>query len=80
MKINSLVTGVVTGIIGIIIIFLLVGNTAGSITDASDNISTSGLPLASLFNSSGVVLLVFMAGIMLAVIGIAMGFGKFGKH
>lgn len=68
-----MVTGVVLTIVGIIVIFLLVGNSASSITDAADNISGSGLPLAGLFSSSGVVLLIFMAGIMLAVIGMALG-------
>lgn len=72
VNVTGIVTGVVSLIVAIIVVFLIVGNTAGDITDASSNISGSGLPLASLFSSSGVVLLIFMAGILLAIIGISM--------
>ena len=44
VDISKLVEGVVLGIVGIVVVFLLVGNLAPTITDASDNISGSGLP------------------------------------
>ena len=56
VDIGKLVEGVVLGIVGIVVVFLLVGNLAPTITDASNNISGSGLPLASMFGSSGVVM------------------------
>lgn len=71
MNIQKGVTSVILVIIGIVLIFQIVGNTAEDLTDASDNISGSGLPLASLFESDGVVLLIFMAGILLAIVGAA---------
>ena len=77
-NVKGIVTGLVLVIVTIIVSFLLVGNTAGEITTAAGNISGSGLPLASLFSSNGVVLLVFMAGVMIAIITIALKMGKWG--
>lgn len=75
--------GIIGGVIGLIVLiivsFLIVGNTAGDITNAADNISGSGLPLASLYSSSGVVLLVFMAGLMITLITVSLTMGKLGK-
>lgn len=75
-NVKTLVSGVVTLIVGIIIIFLIVGNTSADLTTASGNISGSGLPLASLFASNGVVLLIFMAGILITIVGMALKGGK----
>jgi hypothetical protein len=79
MMVKKIVTGLILGIIGIVVIFYIIGSTAGTLTEASGNISTSGLPLANLFSSNGVVLLIIMAGVLLAVIGLGMGFAKIGK-
>ena len=73
LDINNIIISVVGLIILIIITFLIVGTTSGDITTAADNISASGLPLASLFSSNGVVLLVFMAGLLLVLIGVSLG-------
>ncbi len=71
------VTKIIVGIVGLIVTFivsfLLVGNTAGDLTAAADNISGSGLPLASLFSSNGIVLLIFMAGLLVSLVSIAFG-------
>lgn len=75
MNIKGMVTAVILTIIGIIIVFQIVGSTSTDLTLASGNISSSGLPLANLFAANGVVLLVFMAGILLAIIGVAMKMG-----
>ncbi len=65
VNVKSIIVGVIGLIITFIVTFLIVGNTAGDITSAADNISGSGLPLASLFSSNGEVLLVFMAGLLI---------------
>ena len=75
VNVKGMVTAVILVIVAIIVIFNIVGGTSASLTDAATNISSSGLPLATLFSSSGVVLLIFMAGILLAVIGMAMKIG-----
>ena len=72
MNVQAMVTGVIITIVAIIVIFSLVGGSSTALTDAADNISGSGLPLSNLFGSSGVVLLIFMAGILLAIIGMAL--------
>lgn len=76
LNVSTIATGVIMVIITIIVVFNLVGASASSLTTASTNISSSGLPLASLFGSSGVVLLIFMAGILLAIVAIAMRMHK----
>lgn len=79
MKVAGMVTGLIMLIIGIVVIFNIVGNSSTTLTDASNNISGSGLPLASMFASNGVVLLVFMAGILLAIIIAVMKFANKGR-
>lgn len=73
---TAIVTGLVLLIVAIIVSFQIVGNTSGAVTTAADNISNSGLPLASLFSSNGVVLLVFMAGLLIAMVVLSMSFFK----
>ena len=79
MDVSSLVTSVVMVIVGIVVIFYVVGGTSATLTAAADNISGSGLPLAGLFSSNGVVLLIFMAGILLTIIGVSLGVAKLQK-
>lgn len=74
-NVKGIATGVILVIVTIIVVFQLVGNTSNAIAGASNNITASGLPLASLFASNGVVLLIFMAGILLAIVGLALKMG-----
>ena len=67
----NIIIGVILTIIGFIVVMTLVGSTASDLISASDNISGSGLPLASLFASSGVLLLIFMVSVFLALILLA---------
>lgn len=79
INIKGIIVGVVLLIVTFIVTFLLVGNTAGDLTAAADNISGSGLPLASLFSSNGVVLLTFMAGLLISLVVLAFSFAGKGK-
>lgn len=72
MDVNQKVTSLVMLIVGIVVVFYIVGGTASTLTDSADNISGSGLPLAGLFSSNGVVLMIFMAGVLLTIIGAVM--------
>ena len=76
VNVATIVTSVVLLIVAIVVIFNIVGGTASTLKTSADNISGSGLPLASLFSSSGVVLLIFMAGILLAVIVMSLSLTK----
>ena len=62
---------VINIIIGIVLVFLIVGNLAATIITAAGNISGSGLPLAGLFGASGVVLIIVMIGFMKKIIKMA---------
>lgn len=77
MNVEKMVTSLVLVIVGIVVIFYIVGALAPTLTDAASNISGSGLPLAGLFNSNGVVILLFMVGIFLAILFAVM---KMHKH
>lgn len=73
--VSGIVRKAALGVIGIIVTFIvvfnLVGGTAGEVTDAAGNISGSGLPLASLFSSSGVLMIVYMIVIFVGLLVIA---------
>lgn len=59
-------------ILAIVLTFLIVGNLAGTVILASQNISgltnasgtPTALPLAGLFGTTGIVLLIFMIGVL----------------
>lgn len=70
-KITNLVTGIVFIIVGFIVVFYIVGNMSSTLTTASTNITNSGLPLASLFSSSGVLLLILMVAVFIALMLLA---------
>lgn len=70
VNVKKLVSGLILVIISIIIIFQIVGATSTDLTNAAANVTASGLPLSNLFASNGVVLLMYMAGILLGVIGL----------
>lgn len=67
---------VVIVIIAFVVIFYLVGNLSPTLKTAADNISGSGLPLASLFTSNGVLLMIFMIAVFLALMLLAFGMMK----
>ena len=69
--VSKIATGIVGAIVSIIVVFLIIGGMSSTITDSASNISGSGLPLASLFGSSGVVLIVFMVAVLLGIIALA---------
>ena len=68
MEATKLVIGVISLIVGIVMIFYIVAALAPTITSAANNMSASGLPLASLFSSSGVILTILIIGVFLAVL------------
>jgi len=74
---KGVAVGVITSIIAIILVMQIFGNTATELVNAGNNVTDSGLPMSSLFSSSGIVMLIIVAGILLAVIGMALkGTGK----
>lgn len=67
----NIVTGLVMVIVAIIVIFQIVGNSAGDLSTAAGNISGSGLPMASMFSSNGVVMMCFMAALLIGIISLS---------
>lgn len=77
-KVEKILLGVILTIVTIIVVFQLVGASATDLTNAGANMTSSGLPLASLFGGTGVVMLIFMAGILIAIVSIALKMHKGG--
>ena len=75
-KVMNLVMGIVLVIVGFVIVFYIVGNMAPTMVTAAGNISGSGLPLAGLFASNGVLLLIFMVAVFVALILLAFSLWK----
>jgi len=69
---KTIVFSIIGAILGMVVVFYLVGNLAPTLTTAAGNISGSGLPLANLFGSNGLLLLLFMVMLLLALIVTAM--------
>lgn len=54
--------------IGIIVVFFVLAGLATTIIASANNISASGLPLATLFGASGVLLILFMIGVFVKLV------------
>jgi hypothetical protein len=54
--------------IGIVVLLSVVAGIVPTINDALGNLSATGAPLASIFARNGIVLLIIMAGILVAVV------------
>jgi uncharacterized BrkB/YihY/UPF0761 family membrane protein len=67
-KIMALVLGLVILLVGVVIVYSLLGGFAPTLVTTSTQISNSGLPLAGLFSINGIVFIVLMAVILLALI------------
>ena len=75
MNIGGLATSVVGMLIGLVVVFLLASNLIPVAQVAGDNLSGSGIPLASLFASGGIVFVLIAVAILVFVINSA----KIGK-
>ena len=71
MDVGQMTRNQVMAIVGIIVILLIVAGLATPILGALGNLSTSGLPLASMFSTTGVVGTIVMVGILIAVLALA---------
>lgn len=74
---NALIGKVLGIVIGFIVVFYLVSSLAPTLIGASANLSASGLPLANLFASNGIVLTLFVIFLFVALIYYAW---KMGSH
>ena len=58
-------------IVGLIIVMTLVGETIDDVQAAGNTVNATGAPLSGLFAGDGVAVLLFVAGALIAVIGLA---------
>ena len=86
-KPNKLIMSIILIIVGFIVVFNVIGAVApdmsasagiiagNSTPNGINNQTGSGLPLSNLFASNGVVLLIFMVGVLIALVALAMKSG-----
>ena len=75
-NIKGIAVGAIMSIIAVIIILQLVSSVAPDLQAAGNNLSATTLPLANLFSSSGIVMLIVVVGILVTVIGLSLKAGK----
>ena len=65
-------------VILLIIVFQVLGDTAGEVGDAADNITAASdtYPLTSFFKKKGIILLAVMAGLAITIISAVLPSGK----
>lgn len=73
MKVETMVSGLIVGVIGVILLFHLVAGTATPVRGAAANVAASGLPLATLFGTNGVMLIAYIAMVIIGAIGLIFG-------
>lgn len=71
MSLGGLANKTIYMFIGIVVVFLLATYLIPEAQTAGDNLSASGIPLASIFGSSGLVFVLISVALLLFVIGIA---------
>lgn len=71
-QISGRVTSAVEAIILIVVLFLLFADLVPEAQQAGNELNASGVPLGSLFTSSGVVILLIMVGLLLVVLKVVM--------
>ena len=70
MNTNAIVGSVIGAIIAVIVVYQLVGSTASDVGYAADNITGASdtYPLTGLFARNGLILLLFMVGLLVSFI------------
>ena len=76
VSLKGMVATLVIAIVGLVVIMSVAGETVDDIQTAGNLINATGAPLAGLFAGDSVVPLLFLAGVLLAVVGLALGIAK----
>ncbi len=71
-QITSRVTSAVEAIILVVVLFLLFADLVPEAQSAGNELNASGVPLGTLFTSTGVVILLIMVGLLLTVLRVVM--------
>jgi ABC-type uncharacterized transport system fused permease/ATPase subunit len=67
--IENWIIGIIVAIVGIVVVFTLIGSMAPTLMTSAINASNSGLPLANvLFSPTGILLIIFVVVIFLALL------------
>jgi len=76
VSLKGMVATLVIAIVGLVVIMSVAGETVDDIQASGNLINATGAPLSGLFAGDSVVPLLFLAGVLLAVVGLALGIAK----
>ena len=76
VSLKGMVATLVIAIVGLVVIMSVAGETVDDVQTAGNLINATGAPLSGLFAGDSVVPLLFLAGVLLAVVGLALGIAK----
>lgn len=76
---DTLANKLIGVVIAFIIVFFVVGGLAATLISAATQISGSGLPLATLFASGGVIFVIFMIFLFVGLYKVAKSMGSGSK-
>ena len=76
VSLKGMVATLVIAIVGLVVIMSVAGETIDDIQTAGNTINATSAPLSGLFAGDSVVPLLFLAGVLLAVVGLALGIAK----
>lgn len=76
MSLEGMVKGMMIGVIGLVIVVTILGATVGTVATAGNTVNATGYPLASLFASNSILILLFLGGGLVAVVALAFGYMK----
>ena len=65
---TNMIQNTTIGVVGVVILFLLLAELIPEAQTAGDTLNASGAPLGGLFAGDGVVILIIMAGVLLALV------------
>ena len=71
-----MVKGMMIGVIGLVIVVTILGATVGTVATAGNTVNATGYPLANLFASNSILILLFLGGGLVAVVALAFGYMK----
>jgi len=76
VSLKGMVSTLVIAIVGLVVIMSVAGETVDDVQTAGNLINATSAPLSGLFAGDSVVPLLFLAGVLLAVVGLALGIAK----
>ena len=76
VNVKSIAMTLVLSIVAIIVAVTVLGDTIDDVQTAGNAVNATGAPLSSLFAGNGILVLALLAGVFIAVLGLAFKMGS----